>query len=332
MPDPMFPLGLRVVGPKNSSRRVIEHGRAFLAHSAVDPAAECGRESYLTSFQFDASLAAYFGGNGYSERGYDGPCFADWMWFDLDNADPQMALTHARQLVATVLERYRKLDEDDLLLFLSGSKGFHVGIPTALWRATPGQGFNKVCKGLAEYLAALAGVGIDAGTYDLKQLFRAPNSRHPKTGLHKRYLRYEELMGLSLDSIRELASVPMPFDVPDPPATADPAALNDWQKAMQALADQSKPKGPAGATGNGTGRLNRQTIELIREGTTEGNRHRLLFSAAANLAELGDIDRIAFELLTDVGLDMGLCPSDVRRQIATGLEHGRKQIKDNTDG
>ena len=49
-----------------------------------------------------------------------------------------------------------------------------------------------------------------------------------------------------------------------------------------------------------------------------------LFSAAANLAELGCGFDLAWGLLSEAGLDSGLSPSEVKRQIACGLDHGRR--------
>lgn len=51
-----------------------------------------------------------------------------------------------------------------------------------------------------------------------------------------------------------------------------------------------------------------------------GDRHRLLFSAAANLAEFGCPPALAHELLTESALDSGLPPKEVRRQIDCGLD------------
>ena len=76
------------------------------------------------------------------------------------------------------------------------------------------------------------------------------------------------------------------------------------------------------ASGNGDARLNRQTLDFIRDGAATGDRHRLLFSAAANLAEFGCPTSLAHALLSEAALDSGLKPSDVRRQIDCGLEKG----------
>ena len=42
------------------------------------------------------------------------------------------ALPDARRLAGGILDRYRELDDDDLLIFLSGGKGAHIGLPTSL--------------------------------------------------------------------------------------------------------------------------------------------------------------------------------------------------------
>jgi hypothetical protein len=67
--------------------------------------------------------------------------------------------------------------------------------------------------------------------------------------------------------------------------------------------------------------LNRQTLDFIRDGANVGDRHRLLFSASANLAEFGCPPALAHALLTEPALDCGLSPSEVRRQIDCGLSH-----------
>ena len=65
--------------------------------------------------------------------------------------------------------------------------------------------------------------------------------------------------------------------------------------------------------------LNRRTLEFIRDGAEPGERHRLLFSAAANLSEFGCPPALTHALLTESALDSGLRPKEVRRQIECGL-------------
>lgn len=185
----------------------------------------------------------------------------------------------------------------------------------------PSLDFNRVTRRFAEGFAQLAGVSIDTGVYDKVRAFRAPNSKHPKSGLHKRRLTHEELMGLSLDGIHRLAEQPVPFALPAPAATCEQAAA-DWQAAMTAVCQQAEEKSRRrAAVANGMPTLNRQTLDFIRDGAEQGDRHRLLFSAAANLAEFGCPLALAHALLTEAALNSGLSPSDVSRQIDCGLAH-----------
>ena len=59
------------------------------------------------------------------------------------------ALRDARRLCGAILDRYRELDDDDLLIFLSGGKGMHVGLPTSPWRPEPSPGFHDSAKRFA---------------------------------------------------------------------------------------------------------------------------------------------------------------------------------------
>ena len=218
-----------------------------------------------------------------------------------------------------VAKRY-SLDDDALLVFFSGSKGFHVGLPTDLWQPTASGLFNLTARRLAEELAASCEVVIDSGVFDKVRAFRAPNSRHQKTGLHKRALTLDELMRLSVERIQELAREPLAFDVPTVSTRCDQAAT-DWQEAARRVEQETEAARERRASSDRSARLNRSTLDFIRDGAGSGDRHRLLFSAAANLAEFGCPVELAHELLTEASLDSGLSPSETRRQIDCGLNH-----------
>ena len=80
------PYGLRVVGGKWARRALVDHGRAFAGYCRCDPKANITMEAFLTAFRFGDDFRARFEDEG-SERGYDGVCGADRLWFDIDRAD-----------------------------------------------------------------------------------------------------------------------------------------------------------------------------------------------------------------------------------------------------
>jgi len=317
------PYGFRVVGSPLNDRRLIDWHAAFAAYCQCDDRAYVGQESYLSAFTFAADFRRHLDATG-TTRGFAGACGSPWLWVDIDRPDLDAATVAARRLAAVIADRYR-LGGDELLLFFSGSKGFHLGAPLSLCGSpAPSAEFNAVARRLAEGLAELAGVAIDVAVYDRVRLFRAPNSRHGKTGLHKRRLDFRELLHLGPGTIRDLAEQPEPFDIPAPPAP-NSQAVSDWQASAADVerAAAARRERQAG-TGNGAGRLNRSTLAAIRGELPTGDRHRLLFSAAANLAELACPPALAHELLTEAALDSGLSPAETRRQIDCGLSHSTK--------
>ena len=110
----------------------------------------------------------------------------------------------------------------------------------------------------------------------------------------------------------------MPFDLPKPSGSNDQAAA-DWLDAEQAVLRHAAAQAERQAMGNGAAKLNRGTLAFIRDGAELGDRHRLLFSAAANLAEFGCPPELAHALLSEAALNSGLPPKEVRRQIECGL-------------
>lgn len=320
----MTTYGFRIVGPCTEERRLVDWRAAFSGYASLDERAEVNREAYLSAFTFGDDFRQHLNATG-SNKGFDGHCCSSWLWFDIDRADLEDARIDSARLASTLVERY-SLDDDELLIFFSGSKGFHIGLSTGLWHPTASTEFNRLARRLAEAIALKASVTIDCGVYDKVRALRAPNSRHPKTGLHKRALTFHELTRLSVERIKELAREPMEFDVPTI-TISNEQAVHDWAETTQRVELETQANRERRATATGSGKLNRATLDFIRDGATSGDRHRSLFAAAANLAEFGCPPELAHGLLTEAALDSGLSPSEVRRQIDCGMNHKSKGLE-----
>jgi len=317
-----FRYGFRVMDGRHNQRRPTDAGRAWAGHAACDPECEPHRECYLSAFQFDGELYALLNRTG-STAGYSGPCWSPWLWLDVDrDGDEFGAIDAARRLCVTIIDTLAVRDAD-LLTFYSGRKGYHLGIPTAIWSPLPGPEFNSVARQFAERVAERAGVAIDTGVYDRVRLFRAPNSRHPKTGLHKRQISVDELMEMAPTRIAELAQQPAPFETPTPVYHNESAAAL-WAEAARHVHERADAAARKAAIGE-PGRLNRATLEFIRDGAAVGDRHRLLYSAAANLAEFGASQALCVALLDDAARDSGLPPKDIQRTIQYGRDSVRQR-------
>ena len=131
----------------------------------------------------------------------------------------------------------------------------------------------------------------------------------------------DEVMNLTAARIAELAREPVPFDVPK---VVKPIVglESDWNEAAALVGKERAMR----STQNHPGRLQRATVECLHDGAEEGERRLRLFRAAADMSELaisGGVDGLIHALLTVPGLDCGVKPSDVRRQIQSGIDHGR---------
>lgn len=312
-----MPLGYRIEGSCDRERKIVNYDRAFAAYAACDDDARCHIEGFLSPFQYDHEIRRRIndGVGRLDVRGFDGRCWSRFVWFDIDReGDINAAAKAARCLAMRLVDRYQ-LNESELLVFFSGAKGFHVGLPTSLFDPSPAVAFNATVRKLAEALAASVGVVVDVAIYSKVQPLRAPNSKHGKTGRHKRFVTFDELLKVKPLAIVANAAEPIEFELPDAPEI-DERAVEDWRAACESVNQQAEAvKVFAGDRSE----LNRSTLDFIRDGADSGDRHRMLYSAAANLGELGCSLRLASALLTESALDSGLPPVDVRRAIENGI-------------
>lgn len=314
-----FRYGFRIVGDCNRERRLVDWPAAFSAYANCDERTELDKGGFLSAFLFDESIRTRCDPyERLSMKGCRAQCYALWVWLDVDReGDLPAATLDARRLGSYLADRYSI--DDELLIFFSGSKGYHLGLPVSLFDASPSEHFGKYARALAEEVSQQCNAKIDSQVYDTVRPFRAPNSRHPKTGLYKRALTFDELLGLHVEGLKNLAQSPQPFDYP---ANTKPnaIAIEDWKRAVERVSLKTVGRRTAGDDS----RLNRQTFEFIREGATPGERQLRLFRAAANLAELGAPLRLCESLLTESALNSGLTPSEAKRQIECGFNHATR--------
>jgi hypothetical protein len=317
-------VGALVLGAPTSPRALVPHEDLLTAY-ADGAMLERGedREAYLSHFAFGPEMQTYYGANRSSVRGYEGPCRCRRVVLDIDREDLGEALADTRRLVSFLHQRYPEL-EGDVPVWFSGRRGFHVGLELA-HGPPPAAGFNRVCRTLCEALAAGAGVMIDEGVYDLAHIIRLPNTRHPKTGLFKRLVETDALFRLDVPGVLEHARHPAGDGIPT--ARSCPAKLaDDWHEAERVTARADERRAAARRDpGTPDARAPRYFVEFYRFGVDVGERHQTLFRCAAWLTEQGAAPSLVEALLAEPGLDLGLTPKDVERQIACGVEHARRR-------
>lgn len=308
----------RIIGGTHEARVSVHAGTALGKYARCDAEMKLDSEAYLSAFRFGDDAKKQIDATG-TLRDYHGPCWSPWLWLDIDRDDRDVATGDAKRLLEFVLERYTDLAGEDLLVFFSGNKGYHFGLPVPDGIG-PSDDFNDVAKRLALALAAHAQVRIDEVIYNKTRAFRAPNSRHPKTGLYKRWLTHEQLLSWDADEVVRHARRPVPFTVPTRKHSA--LMLADWQEAV--TRHEQRKRESAGAH-RVAGRLTAETQDFLRYGAEEGHRHDRLFRAAANMAEL-DRDVLIGQVLGGIAADCAMPPAEIRRVIGNAIRHTNTHV------
>jgi hypothetical protein len=312
-------VGSFVVGSPTNGREVVRWADQFRDFHELAEHVDPRREAYLSLYSYPLSdYGPHYVRAGRSPRGYLGPAACPYLLFDLDRgADLASALADARTLVRFLLARYGANVDDGLAAYFSGAKGFHV-LLELLPAAAPTANVPGTCKRLALAVAAMAGVRIDTGCYDHQRLVRLPNSHHPRSGLHKRFLTHEELLTLGVEEVVALARHPAGCTVPRSGEFIQ-ELQDDFDEASDA-APPSEQRQP----GTDHPVVPAFVRDFIGFGDVQDpGRAVTLFRCAAALAEAGTPEAVVAGLLEEPALKSGLEHREVVRQIRTGVAHGR---------
>ena len=91
---------------------------------------------------------------------------------------------------------------DHFYVAYSGSKGFHISVPFEYFGLAADENLPKTLRNLAHELKPHFPT-LDTSVYNIGRKFRAPNTRHGKTGLYKTILKSTEVDTTSMDAIKE---------------------------------------------------------------------------------------------------------------------------------
>ncbi|HXV27979.1 MAG TPA: primase C-terminal domain-containing protein [bacterium] len=179
---------------------------------------------YATFFFYSDEILTYLSTHaqesGPSVSGYPGKVCAPYFPLDIDHPDLNVARETVRFFLKLFLEKW-EINPDGLLVYFSGSKGFHLMLDTRLFgRIVPSKTlpflFAAMRRHLAQSLPESCRETVDLGIKDRVRLLRLPNTLHEKSGLYKVILTHAEAQALSPDDIRSLAKAVRPLTVTDP--------------------------------------------------------------------------------------------------------------------
>lgn len=128
------------------------------------------------------------------------------LYFDVDSDDKGIqAHIDALKLVDHL---YKYIHPEAVRIYFTGKKGFHIECEAMALGITPSNNLPVLFREIANNLKDELNIDtFDFHVYDLRRMWRLPNSQHQGTGLYKVELNYEQL-DASLDSIKDYAGEP----------------------------------------------------------------------------------------------------------------------------
>lgn len=199
-----------------------------------------------------------------NEKKTEGEDFLAPLYFDLDYSEnPAVAQEEAIKLVEFFTGEL-DIQEQDLHIYFSGSKGFHILVDERALGVEPRKDLQRVYKHIAGYLRYRLGEvqeqedengrpveyteplkAVDLGVYTVKRMLRLPYSRHQKTGLYKIELTLQQLKELTLDEIKERARTGQPIQREEKTVRKRPKAgvfyadkLHEYEEAAATTSDK----------------------------------------------------------------------------------------------
>lgn len=165
-------------------------------------------ENIINSFESDTYCTIY----KYDNENIDSCNFIAPLYLDLDidniEEDYNKLIRDLKILVHKLVTEFH-VEQNDIQIYFSGSKGFHLIISESIFGFEPGRTLNKDLKKVAVYLKAYTLTKcIDTKIYDYKRLFRINNTINSKTGLYKVRISYDDLIDMSYNDLIEYASKP----------------------------------------------------------------------------------------------------------------------------
>lgn len=187
----------------------VNAGRGRIVEYSTITTEARGHEYYISHFPFDKSILDYVAIHK-TVKDHVGKHYCPFILFDIDN-DLDLSESKSRAIsIITRLQAEYGISPEDLSIYFSGNKGFHVVINLGSFGSPePSEKMGSIIKSVVKELCG--DIKHDTVVYENHRLMRVENSMNAKSGLYKIQISFSELFTLSIDQIRELAKRPRTF-------------------------------------------------------------------------------------------------------------------------
>lgn len=180
------------------------------------------------------NLGLYTSVFNYNDRVLDRATRLGSLYFDLDSAEGEESRQEAVRIVDYVSDF---IPEAAIQIYFTGKKGFHIEFEALALGVTGSNELPSIFRFIANDLRNVLSLEtLDSQVYDLRRMWRLPNSLHQDTGLFKRLLSRDELSN-DFDTIKEIAQTPNYYVVPEQEFSAK---ANEWYREYTYKVEQAK--------------------------------------------------------------------------------------------
>ena len=251
------------------------------------------------------------------------------LYFDFDDsAHPERAQQEAIRLVDYLCDK--NIYPDALRVYFTGAKGFHVEAEAVALSIDPAHNLADIYRFIAESIAKeLELTTLDTAVYDLRRMWRLPNTRHQKTGLYKTEL-FPDLFRGPFTDILDYARDRRPIEIPAQHFDRRSVMwYREWVAAYHAKIEEEQQKRIEMFNRLGTAVIGKpsdryvkivweKALKALRE-SPEGDRNNTLFKQAFKLYMYAYANVLSHEhitnVLTEIGLGIGLTEREVTRTL-----------------
>lgn len=215
------------------------------------------------------------------------------LYFDLDGDihNDFEALRHDAISIVTYFTNELGLNHEEINVYFSGAKGFHIIISPFVLGIDPASNLNEIYKAWANYLYETHNIkSLDLKIYDKRRLLRLPGSINSKTGLFKILVSHKLLGKITEEELRARAENPLSAMITAKEKDMNLAAARNFYSKSQGFYDKNKKVGATSSK-----HINIEEKKellpcikyLLEEGVAKGNRNNILSILSNALIQSG---------------------------------------------
>jgi len=149
----------------------------------------------------------------YNSKDFSSASYMSSLYFDLDSQDLSQSLEDSHKLYEYLIQY---VPDDAIRIYFSGGKGFHIECEAICLNTGTSEDLSNIYSFIAHTLAEELDISsMDFQVYDIRRMWRLPNTRHQKSGLFKVPCKDLIKANASIGEIQDWASQPREEEVPE---------------------------------------------------------------------------------------------------------------------